>query len=58
MGYKSPIPPDEDKQCCECKHWDYDSMYDMGHCNLGNGYGNWSIVEPAGTCEEWENKDE
>lgn len=54
MKYQSPIPVVEGKQCYDCKHYRYDGSNNMSHCDKGNGYGEWSVVDSGGTCEDWE----
>ncbi len=51
--YQSPISVDEDKQCYECKNYEYDSIYNMSYCLLGYGHGEWSLVDAEGSCESW-----
>ena len=55
--YQSPIPVDKDKQCYDCKYYDYDGSSDMSHCLAGHGCGTWSVIDPAGTCENWAKRD-
>lgn len=51
--YESPIPVDKDKQCWKCKHCYQDHDNDIC-CDAGHGDGTWSVVDSAGTCENWE----
>jgi len=52
--YQSPEPVNEDKQCFECKFYKYDSFHDESYCKAGFGAGTQCLVDPKGTCENWE----
>ena len=54
--YQSPIPVNKNKQCSECKNYDYDCGWDMSNCLAGYGWGEHSTVESSGTCENWEKR--
>jgi hypothetical protein len=54
--YQSPIPVDKDKQCYDCKYYDYGGDFDLSECLAKYGHGEWHTVEDGGTCENWEKR--
>lgn len=50
MSYQSPIPPNEDRMCCDCVHNHYDSWHDESWCDKQH----FTLLDGGGTCEHFE----